>query len=146
MHDAHAAYMLLEGVDQKLAQRDFRLGNGHAVQIDLTLHTVVAAPQPAQHCGRDLRTMKGQRFAGQLLRVRTVRIEALPKHGSPIGAREPCMRSRPGRPRWGCVRAQRPDTAHRLPEQPGVLGVLVAVLFVRQDRHAWLRYHWQLPV
>ena len=139
VHDAHAAHALLERPDQELAQGELRLGDRHAMQVDLTLHTVIAAAQPAQDRSGDLRAMKRQRFSGQLLGVRAVGVEAFPQYRGPIGAREPRVRTRTRLARGRGMRAQGSDTAHRVPEEPRILALLIRSVIIRQGSHATLR-------
>jgi len=139
VHDAHAAHALLERPDQELAQGELRLGDRHAMQVDLTLHTVIAAAQPAQDRSGDVRAMKRQRFSGQLLGVRAVGVEAFPQYRGPIGAREPRVRTRTRLARGRGMRAQGSDTAHRVPEEPRILALLIRSVIIRQGSHATLR-------
>jgi len=69
-------------------------------------------------------------------------VETLPQHRGAIGARE--TRARPDL-RHACAwwrRAQRPDTAHCLPEESRFLGFLGLLLIIRQGCHARLRRPW----
>ena len=142
VHDANAAHALLECADEELAQGGLCLGDRHAMEIDLALHAVIAAPQAAQQRGRDLRAMKRHRFAGELLEVCRVRVEAFTQHRGPIGTCETRARADLRLPLQRGVRAQTPDTAHRLPEEPRVLSLLIGLVIVRQGRHATLRRPW----
>src|SRR2546430_13470731 len=45
------SHLVRERVDEKLPQGLLRLGDREAVQVDLTLHAILAAAQPAQHAG-----------------------------------------------------------------------------------------------
>ena len=103
--------------------------------------------------GRDLRAVKRECFPGELLGVCRVGVETLAQHRGPIGTRETRARTDLRLARGRCMRAQGPDTAHRVPEQPRLLGFLVPLVIIRYGRHAHapppvvgFQYSQQAPV
>ena len=119
---------MLERVDEKLPQGVLRFGNREAVQVDLALHAILAAAQPAQHPELHLRAMKDELLTACQRRVGAFPNEALLQHGGAVGARE--ARARPDlRRTWRrSTRPKRPDTAHGLPEQTRLVRLVVRVL------------------
>jgi len=124
MNHTHAAHLMLETADEKATQGVLGLRDGHAVQIDLALHSVLAAAQPSQHRGLNLRAMEYQLITPGELRVGALTTEALREHRRAVGAGEARVRACAGRSRYRAALPQGPDIAHGLAEQIRLIGLL----------------------
>ena len=115
--DPHAAHLLLEGADEKLAQRQLRLGDGESVQVDLALRRgtrrgAAAAAAAAERCGRWNTSSSPPASSGSRLRPSRLSLQ----HRGAVGAREARARARLRAAAGALARAQAactPRTASR---------------------------------
>ena len=122
MHDAHAALAAFCRVIDEIGEPRPRLGDGHAVQIDLVLHGEFAACKLPHRALADRRTMKAHRLARVFLEFVDVGFETLPEHVIVVGARERGSGQRLFfRVGDAVSRLQRPDTCHGFAKQIGVV-------------------------
>ncbi len=138
MHDAHAAHLTVERVDQELPQGLLGFGNRESVQIDLALEAVFAAAQPAHHGRLHARSLVHQLLAAGEGGIGGLGGETFLQHRGAVGAREACACAglRPPRRMVAAAAGERLDTADGVTEQPGRLARIVRVVVTARLSHA----------
>ena len=131
VHDAHAAHATLERCNQELAQRLLGLGDGESVQIDLALHAILAAAQPADDLHLHAGPLIDQLLATGERRIRRLNGEALLEDRRAVGAREAGARARLRATRRGGACRERLDAAHRGAKQRRLVRIVRIVVAAR---------------